>query len=162
MEGSGPTISSVWTPVNAQQLITETVGMQHYCSTYVRIVRKMLNKVLAISSVSYMYYLSFSFTESIYITIHDHQFTAIYTYVYIIILCKMLLYSWSRDASQPVYCLSLPSWNTKCNVRIHIIYNLYTLCVPKTSINIYKKIPQVYVHTQFSVNGIMYSIMNNV
>ena len=124
MEGSGPTISSVWTPVNAQQLITETVDMQHCCSTYVRIIRNMLNKVLVISSVSYMYYLLFSFTESTYIhhsIIHDHKFTAIYTYVYIIILCKMLLYPWSRDASQPVYCLSLPSLNTKCNVRIYHI-----------------------------------------
>ena len=151
MEGRGPTISSVWTPVNAQQLlITETVGMQHCCSTYVHIIRKMLNKALVISSVSYIHVLSFIliYWEYIYTSlIHDHQFTAIiiynYIYVYIIILCKILLYSWSRDASQPVYCLSLPSWNTKCNVRIY--HNLYTLCAPKTSINIYKKNPQVYV-----------------
>ena len=39
MERSAPRRSSVWIPVNADQLIVETVDMQS-CSTYIHIIRR--------------------------------------------------------------------------------------------------------------------------
>ena len=104
MEGSGPTISSVWTPVNAQQLITETVDMQHYCSTYIRIIRNMLNKVLAISSVSYMYYLLFSFTESTYIH-HSYMIITILLYIrtYTLLYCAKCCYTRGLEMPASLY-----------------------------------------------------------
>ena len=153
MEGRGPTISSVWTPVNAQQLITETVGMQHCCSTYVHIIRKMLNKVLVISSVSYMYYLLFSFTENTYIHhsyIHDHQFTAIIIYIrtYTLLYCAKYCYTRGLEMPASLYTVCPCLHYIPSAMCVYIIYNLYTLCVPKTSINIYKNIHKyTYIHS---------------